>query len=283
MKKNIKKSFLFIIFILGISMFVPKVFAERYFELSNYELNNSPYNIIGYNTEWLYDREVIRYDVFNTGKFSFDLKVYDLEAAKNYEVSLKSDYITDVRPYTGSAVMNGITGLTTAVSNGFANAEVSRCNGMTNILQALNNNQMNFTNQFNAIAMAQQQGMYNQTVATNDLKYTVATEGCADRAAVSDALRDVIAAQTASTQMILNQMNQDKLDAKNEQIQALQNQLYLANLTASQNAQTAAIIANNEAQTAALENYLSPPVRPAYLVANPNCCQNQWNGCGCGM
>lgn len=115
-----------------------------------------------------------------------------------------------------------------------------------------------------------------------DLKYTVATENCADRAAVSDALRDVIAANTASTQRILDQMCQDKIDAKNEEIANLRTQLNMANLAASQGAQTARILADNAAQTAALEQYLAPTPRPAYVVQNPNCCQS---GCGlnCGV
>lgn len=44
------------------------------------------------------------------------------------------------RGFDQTAVMSGINGLTTAVANGFANAEVSRCNGQTNILQAMNTN-----------------------------------------------------------------------------------------------------------------------------------------------
>ena len=97
---------------------------------------------------------------------------------------------------------------------------------------------------------------------------------------MSDALRDVIAANTASTQRILDQMCNDKIDAKNERIADLERQLTMANLAASQNAQTAAILANNEAQTTALEQYLAPVPRPAYIVQNPNCCTN--SGCGCG-
>ena len=115
-----------------------------------------------------------------------------------------------------------------------------------------------------------------------DLKYTVATENCADRAAVSEALRDVISANTASTQRILDQLCADKIDAKNEKIADLQRQLTMANLAASQGAQTAAIIANNEAQTTALEQYLAPVPRPAYVVQNPNCCAQNF-GCGCGV
>jgi len=88
----------------------------------------------------------------------------------------------------------------------------------------------------NTIAMSQQNCCCENRAAVADLKYTVATEACADRAAVTNALRDVLEANSASTQRILDQMCQDKIDQKNERIAELQNQLTLANLAASQNA-----------------------------------------------
>lgn len=172
-----------------------------------------------------------------------------------------------------AAVISGINGITSAISNGFANAEISRANSLANL-----------TNQMNTIAMNQQNCCCENRLAVANLGATIAQEGCADRTAVSDALRDVIAANNASTQRILDQMCSDKIDAKNEQIAALQQQLTMAQLAASQNAQTAAILANNEAQTVALEQYLSPVPRPAYVVQNPNCCGNYYtSNCGCGM
>jgi len=57
---------------------------------------------------------------------------------------------------------------------------------------------------------------------------------------------------------------------------------YLANLAASQNAQTGQILADNAAQTATLRQALNPTPIPAYVVANPNGCNcGNWNGC-CG-
>jgi hypothetical protein len=110
----------------------------------------------------------------------------------------------------------------------------------------------------------------------------IAREACADRAAVSDGIRDILASNSANTQRIIDQMCQDKIDAKNERIADLERQLTMANLAASQNAQTATILANNEAQTTALEQYLAPTPRPAYIVQNPNCCSQNY-GCGCGL
>lgn len=46
----------------------------------------------------------------------------------------------------------------------------------------------------------------------------IAREAYADRAAVSDGIRDIITNQNANTQRILDQMCQDKIDAKNEEM-----------------------------------------------------------------
>jgi hypothetical protein len=98
---------------------------------------------------------------------------------------------------------------------------------------------------------------------------------------VGAALQSVLNAVNGGIQSLKDQMCADKIDAKNQEIANLQRQLTMANLAASQGAQTAAILANNEAQTAALEQYLAPVPRPAYIVQNPNGCGG-WNGCGCG-
>lgn len=139
------------------------------------------------------------------------------------------------------AVMSGIGNLQTAVSNGFANAEVAACNRA-----------MNVANGFNQLALAGVQGFNSVNSGISDLKYTVATENCADRQAISDGLRDVIANNTANTNAIIQsqqsgfqgiqdklcQIEIDNLKAQNEQ---LRTQLNMANLAASQNAQTAEI------------------------------------------
>ena len=175
------------------------------------------------------------------------------------------------RGFNDAAVAGQLSGIQNAIVNGFAAAEASSAA-----------KEMNSLNQMNAIAMALQNCCCENRANVADLRYTVATEACADRSAVSDALRNVIEAQTASTQRILDQMCQDKIDAKNEKIAELQNQLTMANLAASQTAQTAQLLADNSRQTAVLEDYLNPVARPAYIVQNPNCCAQQ-TACGCGF
>lgn len=166
--------------------------------------------------------------------------------------------------FNQAATTAALGDLSNAITNGFANAEVSRCNQMSNL-----------TNQINTNAMAIQQSNFANQLGLSNLTSTVLAENCSDRQALSDGVRDILAAVQNQTQTILTQMCNDKLDAKNEKIAELQTQLNMATLRESQAAQTAQILANNEAQTSALEQYLAPVPRPAYIVANPN-------GCNCG-
>ncbi|MBQ7737049.1 MAG: hypothetical protein IJT62_04365 [Oscillospiraceae bacterium] len=107
--------------------------------------------------------------------------------------------------------------------------------------------------------------------ATADLKYTLATEACATRNAA-----------TANTQAILDKLCALELDGYKRENDNLRSQLTMANLAASQTAQTSRILADNAAQTVALEQYLNPTPIPAYVVQNPNCCPQTSCGCGCG-
>lgn len=194
-------------------------------------------------------------------------------------------YITaDIqRGFDQSAVVGGLAGISSAISNGFANAEVSRCNAQANVLQTLNNNQANLSTQLNTIAMNQQNCCCENRAGLADLKYTVATQACADRSAISDALKDVIASNTANTQAILDKLCQQEIEALKAQNQQLQMQSYLANLAASQNQQTGQILNDNAAQTAALLQALNPAAVPAYIVANPRGCNCGFYSGGCGV
>ena len=174
-----------------------------------------------------------------------------------------------------------LNGIQASVTNGFGAAEVAACN------RAMMDMERSFAAQTaNTEAMFGLQSQLAQCccdnrLATANLSALVQSENCADREALNTGIRDIIANQTAGTQRIIDMMCQDKIDAKNERIAELQNQLTMANLAASQNAQTAAILANNEAQTAALEKYLAPNPVPAYVVQNPNCCGV--TNCGCSF
>ena len=200
------------------------------------------------------------------------------------------------RGFDQSAVMSGLSGINSTLTNGFVDTAAALCNGFASVNGAIANGfaqaeiaanarQIADLQQQFALQSSLQQCCCDNRAATADLKYTIATENCADRTALADGVRDILESQSAGIQRILDQMCNDKIDAKNERIADLERQLTMANLAASQSAQTAQILANNDAQTNALEQYLAPVPRPAYIVQNPNgCgCNNFSTGCGCAF
>lgn len=180
-----------------------------------------------------------------------------------------------------ATLQNAITQGQIASMQGFNGIQNQLCNCCFDMSNAVNGGVAALQNTMMQNEMARQNCCCETKQAIADLKYTVATENCADRQALSDGVRDIIASNTAQTQAILDKLCQQEIDAKNETIANLRTQLNMQNLAASQTAQTAAILANNAAQTQALEQYLNPAPIPAYVVQNPNCCVN--NGCGCGI
>ena len=116
-----------------------------------------------------------------------------------------------------------------------------------------------------------------------DLKATVISENCADREALSNGIRDIIASQVAGTQRVLDQLCQDKIDSKNEKIDELNRQILMKDLQASQIAQNAFISQGFANEVDALYNRLSNcpvPSTPVYGRTPIFTCNN--NGCGCG-
>ena len=184
-------------------------------------------------------------------------------------------------------------GQLSAIQGSLDAAEVANCNRAMDAMQTAYTNQIasmnqNFANQqaldarLGSMEMAQQNCCCENRAAVADLKYTVATEACADRAAVSDALNSTLNAMNAGIQSIKDQMCNDKIDAKNEKIAELQTQVNMQNLAASQAAQTAQIVADNAAQTQYLVNRVAPYPIPAYTVPNPYGCGG-YNGFGYGF
>jgi len=158
------------------------------------------------------------------------------------------------RGFDQSALVSSITGVNNAVTSGFGNVQTALCSGFAGVNANIANgfSQLEIANNARQIADLQQEFALQSQMANcccenrlgiADLKYTIATENCADRSALSDGVQAIIANATANTQRILDQMCQDKIDSKNEKIVELQNALNMANLAASQTAQTATIIA----------------------------------------
>lgn len=168
--------------------------------------------------------------------------------------SMMNDTITSIR--------DGVFGLSTQMCNGFSNAEIAA----------------------NGRQMADMQQNFALQSGIADLKYTVATENCADRAAVSDGIRDVIAAQTASTQKILDKLCDQELQAERRENANLRSELMYARGQASQIEQTSRILAGQAAEIDGVYNRLKNcpvPSMPVYGMTPIFTCPTS-GGCGCG-
>lgn len=181
------------------------------------------------------------------------------------------------------SVANSTASIQQSLCNGFAGTTAAVTGAQNAISQQLYSNELASLNRSFAEQTANTAGFTGVNSGIADLRYTVATEACADRSAISDALKDVIAANTASTQRILDQLCADKLEAKNTEIANLRQQLNMAQLAASQTAQNAFIAQGFSDEVDALYNRLNScpvPTTPVYGRTPIFTCGNV--GCGCG-
>ena len=159
-------------------------------------------------------------------------------------------------------VSNGFYGLNSSLLTGFANTQSQICNNGFETIQAINANTVAGLQNANALqaqlaahsadeqlCCCQTQNRIDSNFAT--LNYNLATEACADRAAITTGTRDIIDNANANTRQILDFLVQDRISALTSENQALKGQI-------SQSEQNAYLI-----------NALRPSAEPAYLVANP--------------
>lgn len=197
---------------------------------------------------------------------------------------------------------NQLSGIQSSVTGGFSDVQMALCNGFAGVEQGANTRQIANMQQGFAAQTAMSQG-FNQLgsqfancccenrLGLADLKYTVATENCADRTQSLMNTRDIIDSQTRGTQAILDKLCALELDGvKGQLAQAqrenvgLQNQLNMAALRESQTAQNAFIQQGFSNEVDALYNRLNScpvPTTPVYGRTPIFTCNGN-NGCGCG-
>ena len=201
---------------------------------------------------------------------------------------------------------NGFAGVQQSLCNGFAGTTAAITGAQNAISQQMNANEIANLNRSFAEQIANMQGFNGVNTGVADLRYTVATEACADRAAVGDALQNVTMQNMGNTNAIVNAINggiqsiKDQLcDYRNAQkddtIANLRQELMYSRGQASQVEQTAQLLANNNAQTALFQQGMNAEVDALYNRLK-NCpvgttpvygnqpiftCGNN-NGCGCG-
>ena len=162
-----------------------------------------------------------------------------------------------------------INGIQSGVISGFGDVQNSLCAGFAGVNAAIANAntaslersfaaQTAVAQDFNSLQNSLSSCCCENRLATVQTQNLVATEGAATRLAIQE-----------QTNAILDKLCQQEIDALKSQNIALQNQVNMQALAASQTAQTAQLIADNTAQTQYLVNRISPYPVPAYVVANP--------------
>lgn len=182
-----------------------------------------------------------------------------------------------------NGICDGFYAMNTGMLNGFGNVQQTLCAGFGGLTNAINSQgyESRLATQSLASQLAScccdvkqqisdcccttQRGIdginYNMAMNTNQLQN-----------AMCNNTRDIIESQNNGTRAILDAITANRIEDKNAQIQAQQNEINALRLAASQERQNSYLISELKA----------PCPIPAYQVPNPNCCYNPCgNGCGC--
>ena len=191
-----------------------------------------------------------------------------------FQNQLLNDNITSIR--------DGVFGLSTQLCNCCGDMQLALSNGFANAETAANSRQMANMQQMFGIQSQLAQCCCDNRLATCQTQNIVQNEGNATRFADANNTRDIIDSQTRGTQAILDKLCALELDAKNDTIAQLRQELLYARGQASQDVQTATLRAGQVAEVDALYDRLNNcPVGtvPVYGRQPIFTCNN---GCGCG-
>lgn len=204
-----------------------------------------------------------------------------------------SEHISD--GFRDQALQTSINGIQNGITTGFGNVQQSLCSGFAGVnatvngaqnalAQQLYGNEIANLNRSFAEQTANTQGFNSVNSGIADVRYTLATEGCATRANETQNTQALLTAVQNGVQSIKDQLCQDKIDSKNDEIAQLRQTIAMKDLAASQTAQNAFIQQGFSNEVDQLYNRLSScpvPTTPVYGRTPIFTCGGN-AGCGCG-
>ena len=190
------------------------------------------------------------------------------DGAAMYPWMNQSNQIND--GFRDQMMNTSINGIQNGITTGFGDIQTALCGGFAGVNAAITNAQMANLERSFAAQTANTAGLTNLSaqlsqcccdnrLATCQTQNIVQSEGAATRLAIQN-----------QTQQILDKLCEQEIENLRQANVSLQNQVNILNLSASQASQTAALIADNTAQTQYIVNRVAPYPIPAYTVANPN-------------
>ena len=150
--------------------------------------------------------------------------------------------------------------LNNTMTTGFANAELSRCQGQAALMQTLN-----------TMAAADAKCCCETQRAIDGVNYNIATQTAALQNTLCNSTRDIVDNQNSNARAILDALTAARIEDKNNLIAQQQQTIFGLQLAASQAKQSRDLI-----------NEIRPCPIPAYITCNPYAAVYSGGGCGCG-
>lgn len=193
--------------------------------------------------------------------------------ADNYV--LASDFATIQRQLSDS--FSNLTAQSRYIQNGLCDGfyamNTSLLNGFAGTNNAIMTNGYETRNAINNVSSQLASCCCDIREGIQGVNYNLATNTCALQNTMNMNTRDIVDTVNANYRALHDEIVANRIEDKNAQIQAQQNEINSLRLAASQ-----------ERQNAYLLSELKPCPSPSYIVPNPNCCFDYTvarNTCGC--
>lgn len=167
-----------------------------------------------------------------------------------------------------------INGVNTNIAGSTAALQNTLCQGFNSVNQGIVTNGYETRNAIQGVSSQLASCCCETQRAIDGVNYNMATNTCAITNNATQNTRDIIDAVNCNYRALHDEIVANRIEDKNAQIAAQQNEINALRLSASQANQNQYLI-----------DQLKPCASPAYLVPNPNCCYNYnvTSGCnGCG-
>lgn len=192
-------------------------------------------------------------------------------ATDNYV--LASDFATIQRQLS-----NGFGDLTAqsryiqnGICDGFYAMNTSLLNGFAGVNNSIMTNGYETRNAIQGVSSQLADCCCKTQSAIQGVNYNLATNTCNLQNTMNMNTRDIVDTVNANYRALHDEIVANRIEDKNAQIQAQQNEINALRLSASQSAQNAYLLSE-----------LKPCPSPSYIVPNPNCCYNYQVTGGCG-
>lgn len=166
-----------------------------------------------------------------------------------------------------------INGVNTNIASSTAALQNSLCQGFNGVNQGIVTNGYETRNAIQGISSQLASCCCDIREGIQGVNYNLATNTCALQNTMNMNTRDIVDTVNANYRALHDEIVANRIEDKNAQITAQQNEINALRLSASQSAQNAYLLSE-----------LKPCPSPSYIVPNPNCCYNYQvtSGCGCG-